>query len=269
MPELSISTWSLHHGLGKAWFDCTPDGYVNRSEQDARLQLLDVPAEISSHGIHQLEICHFHFPATDSEYISRLRNELDQHGVSLFSILIDAWDITNPDEAQREADLSNIRKWIDIASECGASNARVVAGESEVGQEAINLSAQNLLALAEYAGERGVRVMTENFKRLTQRADPVVEIMEKCDGKIGLCTDFGNFKGEHKLADLAKVLPYADSIHTKAEYEDGQIQRDLFSACMDMSREANFSGYYTLIFQDPGEEWTYLNGLKEEVVPYL
>ena len=31
MPELSISTWSLHRALGKAWYDRTPDGFVNRN----------------------------------------------------------------------------------------------------------------------------------------------------------------------------------------------------------------------------------------------
>ena len=45
--------------------------------------------------------------------------------------------------------------------------------------------------------------------------------------------------------------------------------RDQFLTCLDLTRKANFSGYYTLIFQDPGEEWTYLNALKREVLPYL
>ena len=111
--------------------------------------------------------------------------------------------------------------------------------------------------------------MTENFKQLTRRAEPVVEIMERCEGQIGLCTDFGNFKGEHKMDDLARVLPYADSIHTKADYEDGVMLKDEFRQCLELTRKADFKGYFTLIFQDPGEEWAYLNNLKKEVVPYL
>lgn len=267
MPEVSISTWSLHRGLGKAWYDRTPKGFVNRASEKGRIQLLDVPREVAAHGIGQLEICHFHFPTTDAAFVEELKAELVHHRVSLCSILIDAWDITHPDPVQREEHLTRIREWIDVAAACGAANVRVVAGEAEACAEAVMLSSQNLLQLAHYAQDRGVRVMTENFKRLTQRAAPLVDILNRCEAKVGLCTDFGNFKGEHKLDDLATVLPYADTIHTKADYEDGVMMRDRFLDCMELSRKANFSGYYTLIFQDPGEEWNYLNTLKREILP--
>ena len=269
MPELSISTWSLHRALGKAWYDRTADGFVNRNADVGRVQLIDVPGEVASHGIHQLEICHFHFPTTDGVFIADLRAELDRHGVSLYSILIDAWDITHPDPEQCRRDMSEIRRWIYVASACGAANVRVIAGEAEPSAESIARSTENLLQLSDYARGCGVRVMTENFKRLTQRAAPLLEILNRCDGKIGLCTDFGNFKGEHKFDDLATVLPFADSIHTKADYENGAMVRDRFLACLDLTRKANFSGCYTLIFQDPGEEWPHLDALKREVLPYL
>ena len=48
--------------------------------------------------------------------------------------------------------------------------------------------------IIDYARDCGVRVMTENFKRLTQRAAPLLDILNRCDGKIGLCTDFGQFQ---------------------------------------------------------------------------
>ena len=47
MPELSISTWSLHRALGKAWYDRTPDGFVNRNGDEERIKLLDVPREVN------------------------------------------------------------------------------------------------------------------------------------------------------------------------------------------------------------------------------
>ena len=75
MPERSISTWGLHRALGKAWYDRTADGFVNRSASVGRVQLIDVPGEVASHGIHQLEICHFHFPKTDDGFIADLRSE--------------------------------------------------------------------------------------------------------------------------------------------------------------------------------------------------
>lgn len=80
---------------------------------------------------------------------------------------------------------------------------------------------------------------------------------------------FVNFKGETKYDDLATVLPRADSIHAKADYEDGKMIQDAFTRCLDLAKDAMFDGPYTLIFQDPGDEWVYLDGLKKEIAPYF
>ena len=165
------------------WYDRTPDGFVNRNGDGGRIQLLDVPREVASHGIRHLEICHFHFPTTDDVFITDLRAELDRHGVSLYSILIDTWDITHPDPEQREKDLAEIRRWIDIASTCGAGNVRVIAGEAEPDAEAIALSTQNLLQLSGYARDWGVRVMTENLQAIDPARNPAIGYLEQMRGE--------------------------------------------------------------------------------------
>ena len=65
------------------------------------LTLLELPEQLAARGIGLLEICHFHFPRLDDDYISQLRQALADSGVELFSVLIDAGDIAHPDEAQR------------------------------------------------------------------------------------------------------------------------------------------------------------------------
>ena len=269
MACFSISTWSLHRQLGRAWYEATPGGFVNRSREEAQLRLLDVPSQIAKRGIGLLEICHFHFPSTDEGYLNELKGELKRSDVRLFNVLIDAGDITHFDPVRRKADLNFIRGWIDVAAHCGAEHVRVIAGDAEDSDEAIGLSAEGLTAMAAYGRAQDVAVMTENFKRLTSRAAPLLEILNRCDGQVGLCTDFGNFKGETKYDDLAAVLPRADSIHAKADYEDGKMIQDAFTRCLDLAKDVMFNGPYTLIFQDPGDEWVYLDRLKKEIAPYL
>src|SRR5690348_6266570 len=118
MPQFSISTWSLHRTLG-AMYRPAEDGsgrlVADEPWGPGSWNLLDVPAELKKRGISHLEICHFHLPRTDEDYLAQLRQAIETNGITLFSVLIDAGDITHPDPRTREKDLSWIRQWIDIA----------------------------------------------------------------------------------------------------------------------------------------------------------
>jgi sugar phosphate isomerase/epimerase len=272
MARLSISTWSLHRTLGPMYREAT-DGsgrMLPDRETPGALTLLDLPPQLAARGIHTLEVCHFHFPRTDGAYLRDLRAALDASGIELFSLLVDAGDITHPDAGQREQEMAFVRRWIDIAGWVGAKHARVIGGDAEPSAEAIRLSATNLRALAEYARDRGVRVTTENFRRLTSRADSLLGILDQTEGQVGLCADFGNFGGETKYDELSAILPRADIVHAKADYPAaGQMRRDDFIRCLELSRQAGFDGPYSLIFDGPGEEWPSLAEVQREVSAYL
>lgn len=271
MPEFSVSTWSLHRALGPM-YSPADDGsdrlVASEPWGPGEFSLLDVPAEMKKRGIRNLEICHFHFPRTDEAYLNELRQSIESKGITLFSILIDAGDITNPDPERREADLAWIRGWIDIAAKMGAQNVRIIGGDAPPNDpEGLEQSADALRELSRYAGEKGVRVMTENFHALTSRPESLNALLDRLDGKVGLCADFGNFKGETKYADLAAILPRADSVHAKADFTpEGQIVREDFTRCLQLAQEANFRGPYTLIFEGSQSEWEGVEAIQREIV---
>jgi sugar phosphate isomerase/epimerase len=229
-----------------------------------------------------LEIVHFHFPTQESSYFAEVAAAVKDAGVELFSILIDAGDITNPDVARRQQDLAWIRSWIDAAAACGASHVRVVAGYSHVERSGgaladhpvIQLSAQSLRALATYAGDQGVRVITENFRETGSRADQLLAILDLCEGEVGLCADFGNFKGETKYEELGAIFPHADSAHVKAEYDAaGQIIEEEFACGLSLLTESGFDGPMSLIFDSTlhrdESEWDNLIAMRKFVDSYL
>jgi sugar phosphate isomerase/epimerase len=280
MPRFSVSSWSLHRALGPRFR--VVDKETGRLEPDSDtpgdISLLELPARIAGLGIRTLEICHFHLPRLDPGYILELRAALNGAGVELFSILIDAGDITQPDPARQAEELAWIRSWLEIAGQCGASHARVIAGYAELtsangslyDHPLIRLSAENLGELARFGHEHGVQVITENFHALAGRPEPLLAILELCEGTVGLCADFGNYKGATKYEDLAAILPKADSIHAKAHYpQAGQMERTDFVRCLELARQANFSGPYSLIFDGPGDEWRSLAEMEQVVQPYL
>jgi sugar phosphate isomerase/epimerase len=240
--------------------------------------LLELPAQLAEIGIGTLEIVHFHFASTDDGYLDELRAAVKDAGIELFSVLIDAGDITHADAARREEALTWIRSWIDVAARLGASHARVVAGYTAVERNGDDLrhhpiiqrSAENLRSLATYAAPLGVRVITENFRETGSRADQLAAILDLCEGRVGLCADFGNAKGADKYDELAALFPRADSAHVKAEYDGrGNVDRVELARSLGLLRNTSFNGPMSLIFDSalkPGEtEWDNLVVMRELV----
>lgn len=282
MPRLSTSSWSLHRALGRPPLTGPQDPPPTGPMPGAEVDLLDLPARLAQMGVPTLEIVHFHLPSLDASYLSELRAALAAAQVELFSVLIDAGDITHPDPAQRQREMAWIRGWIDVAADLGASHARVVAGYTPVQPQTgdlrahpvLRLSAENLRSLAAYARERGVQVITENFRETAARAAQVLALLDLCEGEVGLCADFGNFKGPDRYDELAAIFPRADSAHVKALYDgDGRPVRAEFQRTLGMLLDAGFDGPMSLIFDGPlhrdEDEWDNLAVLRGMVAGML
>lgn len=274
MPALSVSTWSLHRALGATYPSLDLDDgprAPNYPYGAGTLDLLDAPAAVAALGIARLEFVHFHFPRTDAAYLAALRARLDAAGVAPATVLIDAGDLTAADAATRGRDLARILGWIDLAAALGARRARVVAGEAAAGDAgAIERSIAGLAAAAEHGAARGVRVITENWRQTALDPDALLAILGALDGRVGLCADFGNYKGPGKYDDLRRILPRAETIHAKADFPAaGRMDAADFARCLDLARESGFDGDYVLIFDGPGDERASLAQIAEAVRPYL
>ena len=270
-PRLSVSTWSLHRQLGRPDFYGPEEGkqipVTTHGKGD--FSLLDLPARVAEFGINTLELCHFHVSSLDNGYLNELRGALEAANVELFSLLIDNGDITDPDDADR--DLDWIGDWIDIAGMLGATCARAIAGKANPSAQALEMSRNGLQKLAGRAESNGVRLMTENWFSILSTPDNVLTLLDSLDGEVGFCLDFGNWTGETKYADLEAIAPRADSCHTKAHFPaPGEMDKEDYVRCLDLTQDAGFSGPHTLIYDGPGDdEWEGLSIEREVVQSYL
>ncbi|MFD0677305.1 MULTISPECIES: sugar phosphate isomerase/epimerase family protein [unclassified Paenibacillus] len=275
MSYLSVSTWSLHRLLGPLrwtqWDANSSTHSIRIQEQPEVLTLLELPGEAAKRGYKAIEVCHFHFPSTEAAYLAQLREEFAAAGISFDTLLLDYGDLTVVDDIRREADYALIRSWIDIAAAAGAKQIRVIAGDAEPSdEEAIRKSAEALTELADYAAIQGVRVVTENFRALTSTAASCLKILEQASDKVGLITDFGNFKLPSKYEEFAMTLPYSVSVHAKAQYDDkGMPDETEFVSCLDTLRAADYKGAVVLIYDGPGDMWEGLERIRAIVQPYL
>ena len=280
MPRISTSSWSLHRALGSPPL-YGPGDAVPGQPSNGAISLLDLPSTAAKADIHTLEIVHFHFPTMDGAYVGELKEAVEEAGIELFSVLIDAGDVTHPDDAARAEEMDWIRSWLDVTALCGASHARVVGGYQPVARNGrplldhpvLQRSAEGLRELADYGASIGVRVITENFRETTNRADQVLAILELCEGRVGLCADFGNYGGEDRYDELAAIFPKADSAHVKAVYDErGRPDEDEFRHSLGMLAGAGFDGPMSLIFDTPlrgnATEWDNLAQMRGVAAPF-
>lgn len=254
MRRLALTSWSLHHDL-----------------TSGALKLTDLPQRMREAGYTTLELCHFHLPDDQPETLATMRAALTAANVELYSVLIDAGDISAADPEKRAADRAFVERWIDAAAALGAQGVRVIAGDSAPNDaQALARAADTLRELAVYAEQRGVHVRTENFRPLLLTAANCLTLLDSSGGLIGLCADIGNFPKQERVAAFSAVAPRADVIHVKSEYDDnGQILPTDVQACLSAAVSAGFNGPYTLVYDRGGDSWAGLAELARVVGPYL
>lgn len=270
MSLLAVSSWSVRHALGPMYPGLAHTSGERRPDHTfgtGSLTLLDLPDAARAAGIDALDLCHFHFPRTDAAYLQEFHARLTAANMRVLSLLIDDGDISAADSMQRERDLAYIRDWINIAAQLGSRYVRVIAGQQEASSDGhtIQRSAEGLSTLAHYALAQSVGLLTENWRSLAMSPDNLLAILDAAGGTVGLCADFGNYRGPEKYRNLAAILPRASTIHAHAKAEwmrpDAADRGDL-ARCLDLAQEAGFLGPYVLIFDGDavGDEW---NGIMQ------
>lgn len=275
MSYFSLTTWSLHRSLGPLrWtrWDTENQTQVTRSDaQPELMKLVNLPATAASKGFRALDVCHFHIPDTSDTYLNTLREAFAQSNIKFYTLLLDYGDVSSADETRRQSDIAFIQKWIDIAAVVGAERLRVVAGESEADDTAaLERAAAALRTLIAYGRDKGVQIITENFRSLTSTIDNCLYLRQACDGHLSFIADFGNFKSASKYDDLSKLIPHADNIHGKAHYDEmGLPDAPEFEQCLKVATMANYNGPITLVYDGPGDEWEGIDRVRKLVEPYL
>lgn len=253
------------------WDDAARESKTVIEQQPELFSLLDLPEAAAKKGFLAVEICHFHFPSTDTDYLKQLKEAFAGAAISFDTLLLDYGDLSTPDSLRAEADMNLMREWIRAASLSGAKRIRIIAGEAlPDDSEAMDRAAGRLMSLAEYAESLQVQVVTENFKALTSTGDSCMCLMNKTGGRVGLITDFGNFGGERKYAELAMTLPASSGIHAKADCDgDGNPDEAEFQRCLNAVRESGFDGSIVIIYDGPGDMWEGIERVRRLVEPLL
>jgi sugar phosphate isomerase/epimerase len=258
-PVIAVSSWSLHRTIGLTWWE-SPSAMAARKEAygPGSLAILDLPAAVARHGIHNLQLCHFHVADRGRSWLGEFRAACRDAGVTLTMLLIDDADISDP--ASHKRDVAWINRWIDVAAEIGALSARVVAGKQKPTPETLALAVAGLKETVSHGDSVKVRVVTENWHDLLAGQREVNHVLDAVPN-LGLLADFGNWRGDWKYDALAAIMPRACDTHAKCGFRGavsapGSLDGADYSRCVAIADDAGYDGPYTLIYDGPdADEW--------------
>lgn len=242
--RISLAQWSLHRTL-----------------RAGELDNLDFPGVTrTAYGLDAVEYVNIFFrdKAEDEAYLAELKGRCQDHGVRSLLIMCDGEGaIGDPDPAGRTRAVENHYRWVEAARYLGCHSVRVNAQSRGTREEQLELAADGLRRLTEFAAERDMNVLVENHGGLSSDGSWLAAVMRAVDHpRCGTLPDFGNFRiAEDEWYDryqgVRELMPFAKAVSAKSHAfdEDGN-ERDMdYERLMRIVLEAGYRGYVGIEYE--------------------
>lgn len=209
-------------------------------------------AELGTDGVELTEY-YFEKPITP-EYVMRLKRAAHLWGQSITGTPIGN-SFTLPAGPERDRQIENYVKWLDLSADLGSPAIRTFAGTAPKGvsePDARKNVVECLNIVAEHAAKRGVFIGMENHGGVVATPEGLLEIVQAVKSPwVGINLDTGNFRTEDPYADLARCAPYAVTVQYKVEmFPKGQgAQPADFARLLKLLRTAGYRGFVTLEYE--------------------
>lgn len=174
-----------------------------------------------------------------------------------------------------DAQIADVKKWIDRAAMLGAPHIRVFAGQPPKGTLTVEEARKNCIEALEeccaYAGTKGIFLGLENHLGIVTKPEELLSIVRDVKSPwFGINLDTGNFHTEDPYAAMAMCAPYAVNVQIKTEIQLGlkapKVPGDI-PRMIQILRDANYRGWVTLEYEGKEEPFkavpVYLAQLKE------
>lgn len=242
--NISLAEWSLHRML-----------------YSSSLSNLEFPAYArTKFGIYAVEYVSTFFKdrADDIAYLGQLRSRASDQGVKSLLIMIDGeGHIGNPDEAQRIQAVENHYRWVRAAKFLGCHSIRVNAQSAGTPEEQLDLAADGLRRLTEYAVDYDINVIVENHGGLSSNGAWLASVIEKvAHERCGTLPDFGNFNlGDDKWYDrymgVEQLMPFAKAVSAKShDFDEAGYETNTdYLRMMNIVLFAGYRGYVGIEYE--------------------
>jgi L-ribulose-5-phosphate 3-epimerase len=240
--KISLAQWSLHRRLfGQA---------------EPKMDNLDFAKEARGFGIEAVEYVNQFFmdKAKNTKYLSEMKKRAEDNDVKSLLIMCDReGNLGDPDSKRRGETVENHYKWVEAAKFLGCHSIRVNAYSQGSDEQQLNLVADGLRRLSEFAVDHKINVIVENHGGLSSNGQWLASVIKKVDlPNCGTLPDFGNFPPETDRYEAVKTLmPYAKAVSAKSYDfdEQGNETKIDYYRMMDIVLAAGYHGYVGIEYE--------------------
>lgn len=177
-------------------------------------------------------------------YLEKVRRAADDAGCVLTNLKINRGDVDvgNADPVVRAAAVAECKRWLDTAGRLGLRWARPLPLKTQPDYAGFVAAYQEL---ADYAAERNVQMIVENYGWMDADADSVPKLIAAVDRNVAPAPDTGNWASDDvRYAGLARMFPTAVTCDFKAGKlgPDGEHKAWDLKRCFDIGWQAGFRG---------------------------
>ena len=205
-----------------------------------------------------VDVTVYFLKSTEPAYLANLRHLAFKNGISFSGAGCGA-SMVQADKEKRAQVLDDIKKWVDVTDQLGASHLRVFGGKlppAATTDQGVAWSIEVMKAASDYAGKRGITLGLEDHAGITQNAETVIEIIRRVDSPYaGINLDITHFiptPTSDGYAQIEACIPYATHTHIRYRFDSGDLI-DL-DRVWQMFAKGGYKGYMSAEYETEKED---------------
>jgi sugar phosphate isomerase/epimerase len=248
--SISLAEWSLHKSIFAGKIDNRDFAKVAKEE----------------FGIEAIEYVNQFFKdkAKDQAYVAELKKRAEDLGVKTLLIMVDGeGKLGDVDPAKRTQAVENHYKWVEAAKALGCHSIRVNAASDGTREEQLELAADGLRRLSEFAATHKLNVIVENHGGLSSDGKWLSDVMKKVGlTNCGTLPDFGNFYEYDRYQGVQDLMPFAKAVSAKTYDFDGEGNETKidYPKMMKIVLDAGYNGFVGIEYE--GQRLDEFEGIK-------
>lgn len=224
--------------------------HMSATPTEAKFTLLELPRVLRDElDLSIIDWNSVNLPSFDPALMEKLRSATDDAGCVATNLKMNQKvDMGSADPATREHAIKIYKTSIDAAEQLGL---RWVRPLPQPNRPELSVIAESFRQLADYASEKGIAVLVENFAWMMDDPDSVAKLLKAIDrpDQVAAGIDTGNWSDNAvRYPGLEKSMPLAVTCDFKAKVmgDDGShVDYDL-KKCFDIAWAAGFRGPWAI-----------------------
>ena len=226
--DISIAQWALVEEIRAGKWETLDFPKIAREDFD----------------INGIEFVNTLFEVPHFNYLKRLKQNANDHGVTMVLIMVDdEGETCTQSKEERKQTVINHQKWIDIAHflGCHAIRTNCRGPQNASKEEALKWASETYNMMLEYAIQANISVLIENHGGFSNDPDWMVALMKEVNNLY-----FGTYPDWRSPSDnfdnyeyLQKTLPYAGGMSYR-----NQPTEEITAKMIKLCRETGYRGWY-------------------------